>query len=446
MNPRMSAAARLRVEHRPTSALKPYASNARQHPEAQIRALMKSLVEFGFTNPLLVDDVGNVICGHGRLEAAIRLGMNEVPVIVLAHLSEAQRRAYIIADNAIASKSGWSKTLLRSELQGLIELGYDVELTGFDTIEIDTLLNFDDQASAAADDEDKVEPPGDAPPVTQFGDHWIIGRHHLACADARDSASFEELLGNERAELVFTDPPYNCRIQGNVSGMGQTRHGEFVMGSGELTDAEFAMDLLRPVMRNLTRFSQPGAIGFVCSDWRAYPRMLEAAAGVFHEQKNLIIWAKSNAGMGTFYRSQTELIPVFKIAKGPTINNFGLGEGGRHRSNLWTYAGANSFRGGRMEDLADHPTVKPRKLVADAIMDCSRRGAIVLDPFLGSGTTLAAAEITGRSGYGIELDTHYCDVILRRLHKLTGEMPRLVNGTPFDIVARSRQAGQQGDR
>ena len=212
------------------------------------------------------------------------------------------------------------------------------------------------------------------------------------------------------------------------------------MGSGELSDAEFIMDLLRPVMRNLARFSNAGAIAFVCSDWRAYPKMLEAAAGVFHEQKNLIVFAKTNAGMGTFYRSQTELIPTFKMSRGPTINNFGLGEGGRHRSNLWTYAGANTFRRGRTEDLADHPTVKPRKLVADALLDCSRRGGIILDPFLGSGTTLAAAEVTGRRGYGLELDPRYCDVILRRLHTLTGQMPCLLDGTPFDIVAQSRGA------
>ena len=440
---------RLGVEYRPTSALKPYANNARRHPEKQIRALMRSLREFGFTNPLLVDDDANVICGHGRLEAAIRVGLAEVPVIVLSHLDEAQRRAYILADNAIAEKAGWSKALLRSELQGLVELGYDVELTGFDTIEIDTLLNLDDETPAAGDD-DHAERPDDTPPVTQPGDHWVIGRHHLLCADARDSSSFEELLGGERAELVFTDPPYNCRIGGNVSGLGQTRHGEFVMGSGEMSNAEFVMDLLRPVMRNLVRFAQAGAIAFVCSDWRAYPHMLDAAAGVFHEQKNLIVWAKTNAGMGTFYRSQVELIAPFKLLRGPTINNFGLGEGGRHRSNLWTYAGANTFRRGRMEDLADHPTVKPRKLVADAILDCSHRGGIVLDPFLGSGTTLAAAEVTGRRGFGLELDPRYCDVILRRLHKLTGAMPCLVDGTPFDAVTLSRteghQADQQGDR
>lgn len=445
MTTKLAEASPLSIERRPIDALRPYASNARRHPEAQIRAMMKSLREFGFVNPIVIDDGGTVICGHGRLEAAKRLGMTEVPVIVLSHLSEAQRRAYIIADNAIAEKAGWSKDLLRSELQGLVELGYDVELTGFDTIEIDTLLSVGDDTPAADADEDRVELPDDTPPVTRAGDHWVIGRHHLLCADARDPASFEQLVSDERAELVFTDPPYNCRIGGNVSGLGRTRHDEFVMGSGEMSDAGFVTDLLRPAMRNMARFSQAGAIAFVCSDWRAYPRMLDAAAGVFHEQKNLIVWAKTNAGMGSFYRSQFELIAAFKMSRGPVINNFGLGEGGRHRSNLWTYAGANTFRRGRMEDLTDHPTVKPRRLVADAILDCSHRGGIVLDPFLGSGTALAAAEVTGRRGYGLELDPRYCDVILRRLKKLTGQIPCLVDGTAFDAVVRERISQPEQD-
>ena len=435
----------LKIEQRAIGSLVLYAKNARLHPESQIKALMRSLNEFGFTNPILIDDEANVICGHGRLEAAKRLGFEQVPIIALAHLSEAQRRAYILADNAIAQKAGWSNDLLRGELKGLIEMGYDVELTGFDTIEIDTMLNFDDQpGSSEIREEEAPQEVRTGPALTRLGDHWVVGRHHLYCGDARSSEAFEELLGDERAELIFTDPPYNCRIQGNVTGLGKAKHGEFVMGSGELTDAEFVMELLRPAMRNIARFSKAGAIAFVCSDWRAYPRMLDAASGVFHEQKNLIVWAKTNAGMGSFYRSQFELIAPFKISRGQSINNFGLGEGGRYRSNLWTYAGANTFRAGRADDLADHPTVKPRKLVADAILDCSRQGGIILDPFLGSGTPLAAAEVPGRRGFGLELDPHYCDVILQRLQKLIGEEPRLLDGTPYSEVLRMRERKLEG--
>ena len=440
-----SALLELKVETRPTTKLQPYDNNARVHSRKQIKKIVASIQERGFTNPILVDENDMILCGHGRLEAAKILGLSEVPAIVLAHLSEAAKRAYIIADNQLSAESGWSRGMLRTELQGLIDLGYDVELSGFDTIEIDSILNVGEEDEPSAAGEDPVELPLEAAPVlTQLGDHWVIGKQQFVCGDACQRGSYERLLGDDKAELIFTDPPYNCKISNNVSGLGKVRHGEFVKGSGELTDAQFVMELLRPALRNIERFSQAGAIAFICSDWRAYPRVLEAASGVLHEQKNLIVFAKTNAGMGAFYRSQHELIPVFKVSRGPTINNFGLGEGGRHRSNVWTYAGANTFRRGRMEDLADHPTVKPRKLVADAILDCSRRDGIVLDPFLGSGTLLAAAEISGRRGRGLELDPRYCDVILRRLHKLTKTMPRLADGTPLDEVARERAVEWEG--
>jgi DNA modification methylase len=426
----------LQVKMIGTTALRPYVNNARHHPESQLRLLERSIREYGFVNPLLIDETGMVLCGHGRLEAAIRLGMAEVPTITLSHLNEKQRKAYILADNALAAKAGWSKKMLAIELKGLIDLGYEVELTGFTSIEIDHVLCIgdDDPDGVAAADNELVEEPDDEPPVTRLGDHWVFaGKHHLLCADARDPLSFETLLAGKLIQLTFMDPPFNT-LGSRIS----SKHGNFVMGSGELTDAGFVMDLLRPVMRNIVQFSEPGAFAFVCSDWRAYPRMLDAAAGVFFEQKNLIVWAKTNAGMGSFYRSQTELIPVYKVSRGPTINNFELGQGGRHRSNLWTYQGANTFRRGRMQDLEAHPTVKPQKLVADALIDCSRPGGLVFDPFLGSGTLLAAAHVSGRRGYGIELDPKYCDVILRRMTALTGEEPRLIDGTPLSTVTQLR--------
>jgi DNA modification methylase len=431
-----STATPLAVQYRPRSSLKPDPRNARTHPRRQLRKIVASLKEFGWTNPIIIDEDNSVLCGHGRLLAAEELGVEQVPTITLSHLSEEQRRAYIIADNAIADKSGWSRDLLRSELQGLIEIGYDVELTGFDTLEIDTLLSL---GTEEPEEEEGVELPDGSPPVTRPGDHWVIGHHHLLCADARAAVSYEALLGDELAELVFTDPPYNVPIAGNVSGLGKKTFGEFVMASGEMGDAEFAMQFLRPVLRNIARFSAPGAIGMVCMDWRGSRHLLDAADGVLEELKNLIVWVKSNAGMGAFYRSQHELIHAFKISKGPTQNNFGLGEGGRHRSNVWPYPGVNSFRRGRKQDLEDHPTCKPRKLVADAILDCSRRGGIILDPFLGSGTTLAAAADTGRRGYGLELDPAYCDVILRRLQQQTGAVAQLIDGTPFADVAAARR-------
>jgi DNA modification methylase len=380
-----------------------------------------------------------VLCGHGRLDAARLLGLEMVPVICLRHLNEADKRAYIIADNMLAEKAGWSKAMLTIELQGLADLGYDLELTGMDSLEIDSLLSFDPEPDPV-DKEDVVELPDEAPPVTQLGDLWEIGDHRLICGDARDPNVYERLLHGELVELIFTDPPYGCAIANNVSGKGRVKHGDFIMGSGEMSDRDFALTLLRPALRCMATNAAPGAIAFTCIDWRGAPHLLDAAQGVFHELKNMVVWVKSNAGMGSFYRSQHELIYAFKVSKGTHICNFGLGEGGRHRSNVWRYPGANVFRKGRMQDLADHPTVKPRKLVADAIIDCSKRGGIVLDSFCGAGTTLAAAEMTGRRGRGIELDPKYCDVILRRLEKQTGK-PALLNGEmPFREVAAMRRA------
>lgn len=422
------------VDYRPIEELRPYANNARQHPRSQLKKLAASLKQFGFVNPILVDDEDTILCGHGRVEAAKMAGYTRVPTIRLEHLSDADRRAFIIADNAIAEKAGWSKSMLASELQGLVDLGYDVELTGFSTLEIDTFLSLDDTSAV----DDVVEEPVDGPCLTQPGDHWVIGDHHLVCGDARSPEVYETLLSGALAELVFTDPPYNVRIAGNVSGH---RHGEFLMGSGELSDAEFTQQLLRPCLRCIVRNSVPGAIAFICMDWRGGPQLLDAAEGVLHELKNLIAWVKPNAGMGAFYRSQHELIYAFKISRGEHINNFGLGKGGRHRSNVWSYAGANSFGRGRMANLEDHPTVKPKKMVADAILDCSRRGGVVLDPFAGSGTTLIAAQMTGRRGYGIELDPKFCDVILRRAQEATDVEPRLQDGRSLTEVAGERLRG-----
>ncbi len=425
----------LKITYAATSTLQPYKTSARQHSKKQIEKLKKSIVEFGWVNPLIVDQHGVVLCGGGRLAAAIALGLDEVPTVMLSHMSDAQKSAYVLMDNRLAEEATWSKALLRTELQGLIEIGFDVELTGFDTLEIDTLLSFN-----AVDQpvDDNVELPDATPPVCRVGELWRIGKHRLYVGDARDGASYEALMGGERAQLVFTDPPYGCAIAGNVSGLGQVKHENFVMGAGETSLAEFGQTLLRPAFKEIARHVVSGAIAFVCTDWRAAPYLVDAAQGVFHELKNLIVWSKTNAGMGTFYRSGHELIYAYKVLPGKHINNFGLGEGGRHRSNVWVYPGANSFRAGRMQDLADHSTVKPKQLVADALLDCSKPGAIVLDPFCGSGTLLVAAEMTGRVGYGIELDPKYADVILRRAAEATGETPML-NGIPFDEVARARR-------
>lgn len=424
----------LAIVMRNVESLIPYENNARVHPKRQLKKLMESISVHNIINPLIIDEKGMVLCGHGRLEAAKALGMREVPTIMLEHMSLADKRAYIIADNALAEQAEWDRSKLAREFESLLELNYDLDQTGFDTLEIDSLLVLDDTATAAPADDVVHLPDESRAPLCRAGDLWHIGKHRLFVGDARDRVSYEALMGAERADLVFADPPYGCKIANNVSGNGKVRHQDFAMGC-EGVGPELSMDLLRPTFRAMLPFVEPGAIGFICSDWRAAPAVQDAAEGVFEELKNLIIWVKSNAGQGSFYRSAYEMIFAYKLRAGNHINNFGLR---RHRSNVWQYAGANTFRKGRAEDLADHPTVKPKALVADAILDCSKPGGIVLDSFAGSGTTLVAAEMTKRRGYGIELDPVYADVILKRVAKACGEEPLLNGAIPIMQVARER--------
>lgn len=415
---------------RPVADLKPYANNPRTHSKKQIRQIADSIREFGWTNPVLTDADGGVIAGHGRVEAARLLGMTEVPVLLLDHMSEARKRAYIIADNKLAENAGWDTDLLAIELQGLLDLSidFDIELTGYETGEIDVLL-----ASEMASEPEPVPlPETDRPAVSRPGDLWLIGKHRLLCGDALNPDDWRTLMDKDKAQMIFIDPPYNVPIAGHVSGLGAVKHREFAMASGEMSQDAFT-EFLRGSFRNLAAFSTDGSVHFVCMDWRHMREVLDAADGIYGELKNLCVWAKTNAGMGSFYRSQHELVFAFKHGTASHINNFGLGETGRHRSNLWTYPGANTFRAGRMDDLKAHPTVKPVDMVADAVMDCSQRGGIVADAFAGSGTTLLAAARTGRIGMGMEIDPHYADLIVRRLQDATGETA--VHAESFDSFA-----------
>lgn len=417
------------IDRRPEDLIE-YANNSREHPKSQQNKLLASVKEFGFTNPILIDEKNMVLAGHGRLMIAKRLGMVSVPTITIANMTDAEKKAYILADNAIATKAGWSKEMLRTELRGLVDLGFDVELTGFDTLEIDTLISMGDEEPT----DDVVElPEKRTPPICRVGDLWHIGWHRLFVGDARALDSYERLLGDERAELIISDPPYGCAIVGNVSRNPNAQ--DFVMGC-DGTGPELSHGLLRPALKCMRVYAKPGAIAFIFMDWRGLPALWEAAQGVFHEIKNLIVWSKTNASMG-FYRSAHELLYVFKVSPGKHIDNFGLR---RHRTNVWVYPGANTFRRGRKEDLDSHPTIKNKNMIADAILDVSKPGAIVLDSFAGSGTTLVAAHMTNRRGFGIELDESYADLILKRLSEAAGEEPRLEDGTPLSQVARARSA------
>lgn len=427
------------IAYRPVSELKPYARNARTHSKKQVRQIADSISRFGFTNPVLVSDEGEIIAGHGRAMAAKLLGLTEVPTLALSHLSAAERRAYVLADNKLALNAGWDTEILAIELQGLIDLDFDIGLTGFSLAEIDIVLDDAREASTttpAGPDDNIPVPP--ARPVTRPGDLWTLGRHRVLCGDARIPADYSKLLGNQPVDLIFTDPPYNVAIDGHVCGSGSIKHREFAMAAGEMSESAF-IDFLTESLGAMASVCRDGAIAFVCMDWRHMGELLAAGKAVFTELKNLCVWNKTNGGMGTFYRSKHELVFVWKIGDAPHTNSFGLGDTGRYRTNVWDYAGISSISANRSDELAMHPTVKPVAMVADAIRDCSKRGDIVLDAFGGSGSTLIAAEKCGRAARLIEFDPAYCDVIVQRWQKLTGKRAILASDdASFEDIADTR--------
>jgi DNA modification methylase len=368
--------------------LKPNKRNVRTHSKKQIKQLANSILRFGWTCPIIVDENFTILAGHARLEAAKVLGLREVPVIIVSGLSDAEKRAWALADNKIASNAGWDRAALA----------------------------VGDLVDPEQDPLDEI-PEIPQVPVSRLADLWRLEKHLLLCGDARVAANFASLMRRRRASMVFTDPPYNVRIA-SVQGRGQIRHREFAAASGELSPAQFRK-FLTDALSLAARYSVSGSIHYVCMDWRHIDELSAAGKEVYSELKNLVVWAKSNAGQGTFYRSQHELVFVFKSGDDSHLNNFELGQHGRSRSNVWQYAGVNSFRAGRLDELALHPTVKPVALVADAMRDCSRRGDIVLDPFMGSGTTILAAERVGRVAYGLEIDPLYVDTAVRRWEAYT---------------------------
>lgn len=424
----------LKVTYVSLDQLRPHPRNARLHSDQQIDKIAASIRSFGFNAPVLVDANNQILAGHGRVEAARKLGLVQIPTISIEHLSEGQRRAFMLADNRLSELSTWDEGLLAAELEELITFDEPFEITdtGFELPRIDSLIEDRHKAEAPADPADKPIDPTSVEGVARMGDLWLLGRHRLFVGNALEPASYQALLDGAKAQMVFIDPPFNVPIQGHVSGLGKARHGEFVMASGEMSDEEFEA-FLRAAFVRLIKASAAGSIHFVCMDWRGLATTL-GAGEAYTELKNICCWVKSQGGMGSLYRSQHELVVVFKAGSAPHINNVSLGKHGRNRSNVWSMPGMNSFQKGRAEKLAMHPTVKPVALVADAMLDCSRRGGLVLDVFAGSGTTLIAAERTGRIGAAMELDPHYADVILRRFCDVTGIEP--VNACTGQVVRR----------
>ncbi len=406
----------LEVSYIPIDGIKPYKNNPKQHCEKQITQIINSIKEFRFNNPILIDENNEIIAGHGRLLAAKHLGLTQVPIIRLTHLTAPQKRAYRIADNKLTENGEWDIDLLKLEFSELekLNLDFSLDITGFDNIEIDTILN-----PAQADEKLNNIPFIDEKEiVSKPGDIWQLGAHRIICADALKQESFAALMGEEKADMVFTDPPYNVKIEGHVCGKGANQHKEFAMASGELTESEFT-NFLSQNFGLLKAFSKEGSLHYICMDWR-HTGEISAAGKIYDEFKNICVWNKTNAGMGSLYRSKHEFIFLFKNGKTPHINNVELGVHGRYRTNVWDYAGVNAF-GKNRSLLKLHPTVKPVEMIWDAILDVSTRGDIVLDSFLGSGSTLIACEKVKRVCRAVELEPLYIDTTIRRWQDLTGQ-------------------------
>lgn len=434
----------LQTTLRPLDSLHPDPRNPRVHKPSQIRQIATSIQTFGFVVPLQVNSEGKILAGHGRYLAARQLGMESVPVIQLEHLTPEQARAFAIADNKLTENASWDEALLGQIFLELCEkdLGFSLEATGFTMGEIDVhieALDLTTKRAGAPDPADQFA-VSEQDAVTRAGDLWILGPHAILCGNALEAADFETLLRGKQAALVFVDPPFNVPIDGHVTGNGKVQHREFAMASGEMTVVEFTVFLTR-AMQQLAAHSRNGSIHFHCMDWRHLPEILAAGSRVYSELKNLCVWTKDKGGMGSLYRSQHELVLVYKNGTAPHRNNVELGQHGRYRTNVWNYPGANTLsrKGTEGDLLAMHPTVKPVALVSDAIMDCSARGDLVLDSFLGSGTTLLAAQRTGRVCHGLEIDPLYVDTAIRRWQDMTGlQATLLATGETFDSRTEQR--------
>lgn len=438
-----------KVTQTPLCDLKPYKRNNRIHNAAGIKRLAASVETFGFVVPILTDTSGEIIAGHGRYEAAKALGLALVPTVTADHLSDAQVRALRIADNRLAELSDWDEAALQIEFADLAdltlagELEFDLTVTGFDLPQIDIIIG----GSADVDDipAETVEDPDPAKPaIAQPGDLWVLGTHRLFCGDALAEASFAAVLQGDQAAMIFTDPPYNVAVQGHVRSGNGGAHREFAMASGEMTDREFR-HFLNASITQLVKTLCAGGIAMICMDWHHVEELISEGKACGLDLINLCVWNKTNGGMGSLYRSKHEMVCIFKKPGAPHVNNVELGKHGRNRTNVWTYAGVNSFGAGREADLADHPTVKPTALVADAILDVSQRGCIVLDAFGGSGATLLAAEKTGRRARLIELDPLYVDVAIRRWQAMTGE-DAVLDGSKETFNARAETLAGLGKK
>jgi len=424
------------VRYCPIDGLKPLGRRTREHSSEQVAALALSIQTFGFCEPVIIDAEGHVIVGYGRILAAKGLGWTEVPTLTVSHLSAAQMRAYMIASNRIAELAGWNKEFLALEFKDLarMDLDFSLDATGF-TIEEREALTFG--VNLPEEREDDL-PAGTAEVVSCLGDLWACGDHRVLCGDALAPESYAILTEGEPVQAVLTDPPYNVPTQGHIT--SNRAHGDFVQAAGEMSEAEFAAFLLA-VMTRLFEVLAPGGLVYAFMDWRSIANLVGATKTAGLVLLNLIVWAKTQAGQGSFYRSQHELIVQALKPGAAHRNNIQLGRNGRHRSNVWTYAGVGGFGAAKARERALHPTVKPVALLRDALLDCTLPGELVCDSFSGSGGVVLACESTGRRARVMDLDPRYVDVTVTRWEGYTGRQAiHAETGLTFAETARARLA------
>ncbi|CAN5123194.1 hypothetical protein BH10PSE7_BH10PSE7_31410 [soil metagenome] len=439
--PRNDLSSRLSFEYRSCAELQKAARQLRKLSADHFEELKGSIEQFGPCGAVLISQEGEIIDGHRVVDACRAAGIEEVPCLIVGHLSKREIRALRISVNRIQEKGTWDFDALSEELKELAaEFGPDLHIPGIEFPELDALL-LDDEGDQASELDELPVVVGET--VTRLFDTWGLGPHIIGCGDARDTSLARAILVDRRVRLNFSDFPYNVPISGHVT---RGNHREFVMASGEMTEDQF-LPFLTESLAAMREFMFDGALAMVFMDWRGLRLLLEAGRRGGFSLLNIVVWIKTNAGMGSLYRSQHEFVVLFKKGNAPHVNNIELGKHGRWRSNVWYHAGASSMGSEAREELKNHPTPKPVRLLEDAILDVTNRGDLIFDSFAGSGSTLIAAERTGRVFGGTELDPAYVDVILCRWSKLTGETPvlRETDETFEEVKIRRLQESEPGN-
>ena len=400
----------------------------RKHSKKQLQKLKNAIIKVGYVNPILLDEKHNIIAGELRLLAAKELGFTQIPAIILENLTPEEADAIRILDNRIAEDGEWNFGNLKEEIEKLMKFDITFEDLGFDTVDYDEIFLIKDSDESKVHNSDKEDESwldANIPPKVKFGDLWRLGDHFVYCGDSLLVRSFEILMQGELSQIVITDPPYNCKVSGHVCGLGKIKHDEFAMASGEMTETEFA-EFISKFMQHLIKFSIDGSLHYLFMDWAGLNTLLTQGKRHYTELKNIAVWNKLIGGMGALYRSQHEMIPIFKNGKAKHQNHIQLGKNGRYRTNVWDYPGIRATNPSSLELLKLYPTVKAVPILHDILLDSSSKNDIVLDCFGGSGSTLLAAERCKRRARLIEISPRYVDVTIYRWEKETGKTAKLI--------------------